>query len=504
MNNPHAVTIRRSIRNEQRAFRSSVGFAALIICSLWIFVFWTTQQGRRENLEENGRELARMTYAVEEQSRRVFKLVEVFMLALDQWMAQNPAAEPRTDVRLAALVSEFRKTTGDLINIRLIADDGALHVLPGSKAQPATNVAGRDYASVTADSTQSGLFIGQPFENPATGKWLLPVSYPLKNRHHRIVMAMAAIELDALVQLFEQQRPATNGSIALVRKDGILLARAPTDTRMFGQSVRDGALFRALAEGSVRDVRIFPSRIDGVERQFGYAALSDYPLVVVVSASVADVLIEWRRNAWIAVAVATLLSLLTLLALWWQLSLFRSLAASRSQLEVLATTDAMTGVFNHSAFMEVLARDFARSRRYGETLTILMLDIDFFKRINDGYGHAVGDEALRSLARVLKSELRTVDSIGRLGGEEFGIILPNTAGDPALHLAERLRQQVADIVVKSRNHEEVRFTTSVGVAQMDINDIDAERLLARADAALYDAKAKGRNRVEVSLPLPAT
>jgi diguanylate cyclase (GGDEF)-like protein len=224
----------------------------------------------------------------------------------------------------------------------------------------------------------------------------------------------------------------------------------------------------------------------------------------VLSAGVQEVLADWRRNLAVAITVAILLSALVLLTLWRQLALLSSLAVSRTQLELLAATDAMTGTLNHTAFMDVLARDFARSRRYGESLTVLMLDIDFFKRINDGYGHAVGDDALRSFARVLKSELRTVDAIGRLGGEEFGIILPNTAGDPAQRLAERLREQIAAIVVKSPRKEEVRFTTSIGLAQMDVDDVDPERLLGRADAALYQAKAHGRNRVEVSRPSPAS
>lgn len=500
MDNPPLSSSDWSTRNERRAFRTTIVFAALIIVALWSFVLWSSHRSHGEALAESGREVEQMTYAVEEQSRHMLKLVEVFMISIEQWIIQNPQADPRVDPRLAAMVGEFRKATNESINVRLITEDGALHALPASTAEPLTNVADRDYLRVPRESGKRGLYIGIPVESRVTGKWVLPISYLLPPSRHKVVMATATIELAVLGQLFEQLRVPASGTIAMIRNDGIILARVPFEANLIGRSVSSGEVFHSIGQGKTRGVMIIKSVVDGRERQFGYAVLPDYPVVLAVSAGIQEALAEWRRNLTVAITVATLLSGLVLLTLWRQLSLLRSLAASRAQLQILAATDAMTGTLNHTAFMDVLARDFARSRRYGEALTVLMLDIDFFKRINDGYGHAVGDDALRSFARILKGELRTVDAIGRLGGEEFGVILPNTGGAAAAHLAERLREQVAAIVVRSPRKEEVRFTTSIGVAQMDVHDLDPERLLARADAALYEAKAQGRNRVEIGAP----
>jgi len=170
------------------------------------------------------------------------------------------------------------------------------------------------------------------------------------------------------------------------------------------------------------------------------------------------------------------------------------LSARTAELHHLATTDLMTGVSNRHSFLQDLYREFARSRRYRTPLSIMIFDLDFFKQINDGYGHAAGDEALRAFAAAAGECLRGMDVLGRLGGEEFGIILPSTALDQAEVVAERIRGAVTRIAIETE-YGTVRFTTSVGVAQIGDDDDSVDSLLARADSALYAAKAAGRNRV---------
>lgn len=166
----------------------------------------------------------------------------------------------------------------------------------------------------------------------------------------------------------------------------------------------------------------------------------------------------------------------------------------QSRVQELASRDSLSGAYNHSAFIEILEREFARSRRYGQPLSVLIFDVDFFKRIHDGYGSLVGATALQSFAKVLQAGLRNVDAVGRLGGEEFAVMLPNTPARKALALADRLREDAAAIVVRAQEGEDVRFTTSVGVAEMSADDVGVEDLIRRTDAALGQAKDLGRNR----------
>lgn len=186
----------------------------------------------------------------------------------------------------------------------------------------------------------------------------------------------------------------------------------------------------------------------------------------------------------------------------WKWTAARLLAASRvvamqRDLERLATTDALTGALNRRRFMERGAEEFTRSRRYDRPLSVVMLDIDHFKRVNDSHGHATGDEAIRMTVRCCKASLRACDIIGRLGGEEFAVVMPETPPVNAFTAAQRVRESIAATVMPLEAGGELRLTVSIGLSWMAAADRDIEQLLARADAGLYRAKNGGRNRVEL-------
>jgi diguanylate cyclase (GGDEF)-like protein/PAS domain S-box-containing protein len=165
-----------------------------------------------------------------------------------------------------------------------------------------------------------------------------------------------------------------------------------------------------------------------------------------------------------------------------------------NELRRLATTDSLTGAFNRRHFMESANSEIARSRRHQHALSVLMFDIDKFKSINDNYGHPVGDEAIRALARNLTEGGRNCDLVGRLGGEEFAMLLPETPLEQAIEVAERLRLAIMDIRIQAGD-KIVSYTSSIGVAELAERDRNIEDMLSRADEALYEAKNSGRNRV---------
>ncbi len=171
--------------------------------------------------------------------------------------------------------------------------------------------------------------------------------------------------------------------------------------------------------------------------------------------------------------------------------------AMEAELFHLATTDALTGLANRRHFLAQMEKELARLQRFGEPAALLMLDLDHFKWINDGHGHAAGDAVLKVFAETLRETLRKVDLAGRLGGEEFAILLPGTDIQAAYLFAERLREQVAGMAV-SVGGQTLRVTVSVGIGVLTRNDTSADTVLARADKALYRAKAGGRDRVEIS------
>ncbi len=167
------------------------------------------------------------------------------------------------------------------------------------------------------------------------------------------------------------------------------------------------------------------------------------------------------------------------------------------QLTILANTDSLTKVLNRRHFMNLAEAEFERSRRYGNILSVILLDLDHFKRVNDNYGHATGDRVLRALVGICHSTLRTIDMVARYGGEEFVILLPETEMEGARLTAERLRQRIEAATMTTENGD-LLITASFGVACLDQEQlVSVEKLLDHADQALYRAKSAGRNRVVV-------
>ncbi len=172
----------------------------------------------------------------------------------------------------------------------------------------------------------------------------------------------------------------------------------------------------------------------------------------------------------------------------------KQLNQHNAHLKELIRKDGLTGLLNHSAMIELIEQRIAEARRYQLNLSIVIFDIDFFKKVNDVYGHQFGDYVLERLANALRESIRAVDYASRFGGEEFVILLTNTEKREANRMAERLRQLISELKWKE---EDLQITISGGVAHFTKKDT-SKTILARADKRLYIAKKNGRNRMVVS------
>ncbi len=171
--------------------------------------------------------------------------------------------------------------------------------------------------------------------------------------------------------------------------------------------------------------------------------------------------------------------------------------AAAARLREMSETDVLTGLSNRRHFLDVANEAIAAAQRGDRALSLLMVDIDHFKRINDTFGHAAGDKALRLLGATLKESTREADCVARLGGEEFAILLPGAPTPVGEDIAERICRHTATLVVLDDAGRAFGFTVSIGIASLGPSDRKPDDLLARADAALYRAKRAGRNRVEI-------
>jgi diguanylate cyclase (GGDEF)-like protein len=167
----------------------------------------------------------------------------------------------------------------------------------------------------------------------------------------------------------------------------------------------------------------------------------------------------------------------------------------KQKLERMAQTDELTQIANRRHFLEIAERDFKNARRYASPLCVMVFDVDFFKSINDTYGHHVGDTVLKEIAKTAAASIRESDFIGRIGGEEFAVVLPHTRLKSAANLAERLRKKIGKLTLLAEQKQSINITISIGVVEVDSADKKFEDTLIRTDRKLYQAKAEGRNRV---------
>jgi diguanylate cyclase len=199
-------------------------------------------------------------------------------------------------------------------------------------------------------------------------------------------------------------------------------------------------------------------------------------------------------NLLLAVGLLIGAAVLVAAVVWPLMRMLRDLETARVQLDVLATRDELTGIYNRRQFLVLADREWARCRRYDMGAAMVMLDVDHFKRINDLHGHLAGDLMLREIARAAAETLRHADFLGRFGGEEFIVFLPHTDTLGALDVAERIRERVAAIKLEWRG-QQIKTTVSLGVATLSVAHDTVGALIADADRALYTAKDAGRNCV---------
>jgi len=174
----------------------------------------------------------------------------------------------------------------------------------------------------------------------------------------------------------------------------------------------------------------------------------------------------------------------------------KTLLAGREQLRELAITDSLTGILNRRGFLDMAKVEFDRSKRYGEPFSFVIIDLDKLKTINDTYGHPAGDLALQKLVELIKQEKRSSDTTGRLAGDEFGLLLPNTKPDQALEVMSRVKQYLTNGVLKLPNEQQIQISFSAGITEIIRADKSFDDIYRRADKALFLAKDKGRNKIE--------
>ncbi|YCH20873.1 sensor domain-containing diguanylate cyclase [Pseudomonas sp. D1-3] len=393
------------------------------------------------------------------------------------------------------------------------AADGRWIVTTLSPQTPKRNNSDRDYFQYHLNNKSLAPYIGPPIQSRTTGEWIFTISIRLEDKMGEFDgVALATMRVESFLEYFRSFDLGANGIVSLARTDGAQLVRNPFSPELISVNVSGAPVAQAILAGSTRGVLVFDSPVDGTRRMVGYASSGRYPIRLSVGITEDYAYASWRRDC-----IATLIAALTTLAVIIFLgirttqnivqkakeeTLLRkdhgSLQVVNTELNRLANEDGLTGLANRRFFDQTLSSAFEYARANRASISLLLLDIDYFKRYNDFHGHPAGDECLRRVSSLVKSCLdRSADFAARYGGEELAIILPHTDLNGALKVAEKIRQAVEDANIQTPGGLLERVTVSIGVSGgiPAFESTGYEEILLSADSALYLAKREGRNRV---------
>lgn len=339
-----------------------------------------------------------------------------------------------------------------------------------------------------------------PGAESASGQSVLVLSRNLNSPSEEFIGGvMSVIELERAQSRFESFDLAATDAVAMLDTAQVLLARRPSLPDAFEKKAELPVIPTELVSSASGASSGVQRDIDGRERIFGFSKVEGFPFLVAYGYDKEVATAEWRSRALQLGFGYVIMLLLALLAARSHGVIQRQrneLAISRAAIHDLAIRDPLTGLYNRRFLGETLNREFARAEREQQPLAIVMMDIDFFKKVNDQHGHTAGDEVLKVLANLIRNEARESDIICRYGGEEFLAVMPNMSASQALERAESWRKHMEATPIQWAG-KVIQITLSAGIAAYPDHGTDPEKLIGLADQMLYRSKNAGRNRVSV-------
>ena len=486
---------------------------SVIGCSLASLTLWKVMASRERALEEINTHGLNLTQALVTYSEGIVRQSSVLLLGLVERL-ETEGSGPAQIKRLRELVGRQQPLMPQMSGITVYSRDGHW-LMSSNRAIPVgANSSDRAYFIHHRDNPSREPFIGLPIRSRANQEWVITISRRFNDAQGEFAGVVAVtLGVENFLRLFGQLDVGQEGAISLTYTDGSLLVRYPFREQDMGRNFSHSPIYAKYLQGQTVGTASFSSSLDGVERLYAFRKSDKLPLVTTVALGKREALAAWQFEALLSLLVVCGLLGLTGAIGWLLIGAMRrrdvaedelrvaqqQLLASNQQLEQLAMHDALTGLANRRCFDETLAQESGRARRSATSLALLMIDIDYFKRYNDHYGHLAGDACLQRVATMLAScTRRPPDLLARYGGEEMAVILPETDSAGAAVVARAMLERLALEPIAHHDSPFAQVTVSIGIACASGADADSlQSLVQRADAALYVAKDAGRNRLHI-------
>ncbi|HZG20049.1 MAG TPA: sensor domain-containing diguanylate cyclase [Herbaspirillum sp.] len=498
-----------AIKVASKAAKRFVIVVCLIIVGL---EGWSSWHERRTVVEESFRSTANMVVALSQHADQALDEVDIVLKAVqEQATSSGKTAGERT--RLHNFLVRNVSDVPQLAGLFIYDEKGAWIASSQQVLETRFNNSDRDYFMHHREQRLNTAFIGKPVRSKSTGHWVLTMSRRIDKPDGSFGgVVLATLDINFFERFYHQFDIGQKGAILFGSNDGTVLYRRPLLADSMGKVLIDSPLFQQhirQADAGAVEIR---STQDGVLRVNSFKHLTHYPLFVIVAMSKEEVLQSWTRHAIEkAVGIGFLLlavcyggsKMVTQVALRERAQAEAVTARQHLEkmfqlLQVQSRRDGLTGAINRRYFDELLALEVARFSRSGGTVSLLMIDVDHFKKYNDRYGHVAGDLCLQKVAAAIsEAARREVDVVARYGGEEFAVLLPACGRAGATVVAERICAAVSALAIVHTASEDGVVGVSVGISSIESDKgftFQPREIVEAADKALYVAKEEGRGR----------
>ncbi|PBJ04574.1 Phytochrome-like protein cph2 [Pseudomonas ogarae] len=484
--------------------RLTVSFMLVVIIAFLAVEGWRTWRDYRAAFASARDSVTNLARATAQHAEDTIRQVDVVTAALSE-RVEGDGLQNMDVPRIHKLLVQQAAIMPQLHGLFIYGPDGQWLVTDKEIIPETANNADRDYFQYHRTHEDRGVRIGAVIKSRSTNELIIPVSRRLNNPDGSFAgVLLGTVKVSYFVDYYGDFKIDDKGALVLATRSGSILVRRPFVESVIGKSLVNSVIFRNYLPTSNQGVAEARAVIDDTERLYGYRALTTYPLVVEAGLSRESIIAPWRRDLFKTSLVLIFLivilvgfGLIVLSQLRYRMTMEKQIRTAHQAMRDMALTDSLTGLGNRRRLDIALADEIRLAKRQNSSLALIMLDVDYFKRFNDRYGHAAGDDCLRAIAAAVRQTIkRPGDLAVRYGGEEFTVLLPNTDSAGAAKVAEQILEAVRALNIEHGDHPLGIVTISAGITtcQPSGEDVTPAMLIKAADAFLYLAKNTGRNR----------
>lgn len=479
----------------------------IIIAIVLIAALWLIMNLQHRVLASKSQEITNLALVLSQETERAFQAIETVQTGIIERMQSDGMDSPqafRARAKARDMHFMLREKAVDLPYVEaltVVSAEGELYNFSRYLPIPKVNVSDRDYYKALVANPGLDSFLSEPVQNRGNGSWTIYLAMKVRDtRGEMLGMVLGAMRLDYFEKFYGSINTGKGGAISMFRSDGMLLVRHPPVPGTVGKRYPHMAVGIPGSISSQDNQAITHlSPVDAQELLTTAKSLDNYPVVVSVGASLTSIAASWRPEGVVIGVGAALLCVILAACMFLGKRQLNAQYRLSDAANHLARHDALTGLPNRVLFSERLRKYVQSGQRHPEPVAILLVDLDYFKSVNDTLGHPFGDSLLCVIADRLCKCVGPEDLVSRLGGDEFGII----QRAPTSSLAtQQLAQRLVDAVAVPCNVDGNQIVTSasIGITSAPADGTDADQLLKNADLALYRAKADGRSNWRVFEP----